>query len=260
MTFHIRQKEATALVMQGHEMGWDQFVIKSFDKEIAGTSESSYKVKESITDIIVSNSQNELVFNKQTGELTQWEANGKALLNAPLQPNFWRAPTENDLAWGMNIKCASWKNTSWKATETKVNQLNDRVELQIKQALSQADSYVTTRYEVFENGDINVSANYSINDTLPELPRVGLVFKLPSDYDNLQWYGRGPLESYADRKTGMKKALYEGKVWDQYYPYVRPQETGLKEDVNWFALTDKEGEGVLVVPINRCRSMFSSLI
>ncbi|MCU4157212.1 DUF4981 domain-containing protein [Carboxylicivirga sp. A043] len=247
LTFHIRQKQASALVNKGHEMGWDQFVIKSFDKKIANTSKNSYKVKETKANIIVSNSQNELVFNKQTGELAQWTVNEKALLKAPLQPNFWRAPTENDLAWGMNIKCASWKNTSWKATETKVNKLNDRVEVQIKQMLSQADSYVTTRYEIYESGDVNITADYAINDTLPELPRVGLAFKLSADYDNLQWYGRGPLESYADRKTGMKKGVYNGKVWEQYYSYVRSQETGLKEDVNWFSLTDKAGEGVLIV-------------
>ncbi|MBS2212898.1 DUF4981 domain-containing protein [Carboxylicivirga mesophila] len=247
VTFHIRRKNSTQLIAKGHETGWDQFVIKSFDRKEAITSKSSYKVKETSKQISVANKTTRLVFDKQSGELTTWESNGLSLLEAPLQPNFWRSPTENDLAWGMNIKCGDWRDVSWKAVETKVNKQDNRVEVLIKQALSQDNSFVTTRYELYENGDVNVSVNYDINDTLPELPRVGLAFKMAAEFDNLQWYGRGPLESYADRKTGMPKGLYQGKVWEQYYPYVRPQETGLKEDVNWLTLTNEAGNGILIV-------------
>ncbi len=247
ITFTISQKKASALLENGHETGWDQFVVESFGKEGASPSKSSLKVKEKGNQIVIANKQYSVVFNKQSGEMTNWIIEGEEMLEAPLQPNFWRAPTENDLAWGMTQKCASWKNVDWQAVDTKIKKENDRVELIIKQALSQENSFVTTTYQVFENGDIEVSANFSINDTLPDIPRVGLAFKTDAAFDNLQWYGRGPLESYADRKSGMKKGVYSGKVWDQYYPYVRPQETGLKEDVSWFTLTNEAGKGILIV-------------
>ena len=247
VTFAIRQKQASALVDKGHEMGWDQFVIRSFDKAYAPNSKSVLKVKETSNQVAVYNKQFKAVFSKQSGEMISWILNGKELLEMPLQPNFWRAPTENDLAWGMNIKCGSWKSVNWKALDTKINKLTDRVEVIIKQALSQDSSYVTSTYQLFNNGDINVKTDYDIDEALPELPRVGLTFRISAEYDKLQWYGRGPLESYVDRKSGMKKGVYSGKVWEQYYPYVRPQETGLKQDVQWFALTNQGGEGVLIV-------------
>ncbi|WP_289053050.1 glycoside hydrolase family 2 TIM barrel-domain containing protein [Carboxylicivirga marina] len=247
ITFYMHNKKAVALVAQGHEMGWDQFTIKTFEKEITNPTKSNYKVSDKKGLITIANKSTKLVFDKQTGEMIQWQVAGKNMLEASLQPSFWRAPTENDLAWGMNLKCASWKTTTWQAVDTKVTTMDDWVELSVKQVLSQDSSYVMTNYQIFESGDINVSADYSINSSLPELPRIGLMFKISAEYDNLQWYGRGPLESYADRKSGMKKGVYNGKVWEQYYPYVRPQETGLKEDVSWFTLTNQAGEGILVV-------------
>ena len=246
VTFFIRQKIASSLLPKDHEMGWDQFVIKSFDKEKLAASKSNLKVKETSEQVSVYNKQYKLVFSKQTGELYSWICDGKQMLEAPLQANFWRAPTENDLAWGMNIKCAPWKTVTWKAVDTKVNKLNDRVEVIIKQALSLDNSFVSSTYQVFNNGDIQVKTDYNINEALPELPRLGLAFQISARFNQLQWYGRGPLESYADRKSGMKKGVYTGSVWEQYYPYVRPQETGLKQDVQWFSLTNQGGEGILI--------------
>ncbi len=247
ITLVITQKNASALVKAGHEIAWDQFVIKTFEKNTAVTTKTSYRIKEKADKITITNKQTKLIFSKHSGELTSWEVDGKPMLEAPLQPNFWRAPTENDLAWGMNLKLASWRNVSWEAKDVKVKKMADRVEIIVQQALSQANSSVTTTYQVFESGDIQVEANYTIDVELPELPRVGLTFKMSSEYDNLEWYGRGPLESYSDRKSGMKFGKYNGKVWDQYYPYVRPQETGLKEDCSWLSLTNDAGSGILIV-------------
>jgi len=247
VTLVITQRNASALVEAGHEIAWDQFVVKAFDKNTAVTSKVSYKVKEKADKITISNKQSKLIFSKHTGELTLWEVDGKPMLDAPLQPNFWRAPTENDLAWGMNLKLESWNSVSWKAKDVRVKKMADRVEVVVQQTLSQPNSLVSTTYLIFENGDVQVDAAYNIDTELPEMPRVGLTFKISSQYDNLAWYGRGPLESYSDRKSGMKLGVYNGKVWDQYYPYVRPQETGLKEDCAWLTLTNEAGNGLLIV-------------
>ncbi|TRX71408.1 glycoside hydrolase family 2 TIM barrel-domain containing protein [Carboxylicivirga sp. M1479] len=247
VTFTIKQKKASALVNAGHEIAWDQYVIKAFAKEVATTIRTSLKVKETAKEISISNKNGKVIFSQESGELLAWEVNGKQLIETALQPNFWRAPTENDLAWGMNIKCASWKTVSWKASEIDVEKLDDRVIVKVTQTLSQKESRVISTYQLFENADIQVKTDFELAEDLPELPRVGMAFKLSAEFDNLQWYGRGPLESYADRKSGMKQGLYSGKVWDQYYPYVRPQETGLKEDVSWLSLTNQSGDGLLIV-------------
>ncbi len=246
ITFHISQKQASDLLKKGHEVAWDQFVVKAFEKEMARTSQSTYEVKEKAGDIVISNKQSTFIFNRVSGELTNWKVDGRSILEAPIQPNFWRAPTENDLAWGMKEKLAAWKTVTWKATDIQVNKLTDRVEVLIKQALNLSKSSILTTYQIFENGDVQLGVHYELDSSLPELPRVGLSFKVPAAYDQLQWYGRGPLESYTDRKSGMKLGVYEGTVWEQYYPYIRPQETGLKEDCTWFTLSNDVGNGLLV--------------
>jgi len=247
ITLSIHLKNALPLVKVGHEVAWDQFVIESFDKELAATQTCKLNVKESVNAFTISNSRGKAVFSKQSGVLISWIVDGNKLIEEPLQPNFWRAPTENDLAWGMNIKCALWKTVKWQAADVKVEKLNDRVRLVVTKKLIQKESRITSTYELFENFDIAIKTDYDLSKDLPELPRVGMAFKLSAEYDNLQWYGRGPLESYADRKSGMKQGVYNGKVWEQYYPYVRPQETGLKEDVSWLTLTNEAGEGLLIV-------------
>ena len=81
---------------------------------------------------------------------------------------------------------------------------------------------------------------------MPKLPRLGMTMTLPVEFDNMKWYGKGPHETYWDRKTGAKIGVYSGKVMDQYHPYIRPQENGNKTDVRWVALTSKQGIGLFV--------------
>ena len=85
------------------------------------------------------------------------------------------------------------------------------------------------------------------NRPLPEMPRLGMRMILPAEYDQMTWFGRGPHENYADRKTGAAIGLYTATVWEQFHPYVRAQETGNKTDVRWVALRDHTGEGLLFI-------------
>ena len=105
---------------------------------------------------------------------------------------------------------------------------------------------VITNYSVNSAGRINVTQTIEPDDNLPNLPRFGMVIELPIQFENMTWFGRGPHESYWDRKSGAKIDLYTGKVADQYHPYVRPQETGNKTDVRWVAFTDDLGSGIMV--------------
>lgn len=247
ITISIHQDDKHPMLDKNHELAWDQFVVRSFEKSTINRTETTYQVKQSDKAITISNDNAIISVDKESGELVSWEVNGKAMIAEAISPNFWRAPTENDLAWGMNSYAAYWKNVSCKANDISINKYDEFIEVHVKQALGENNLGMETKYQIFENNDINIECIYHFQDSLPNLPRLGLKFKTVSEYDNLEWYGRGPLESYEDRKTGMKLGVYSGKVKDQYYPYVRPQETGLKQDVQWFALTNDEGEGFVAI-------------
>ncbi|WP_281615024.1 glycoside hydrolase family 2 TIM barrel-domain containing protein [Flammeovirga sp. SubArs3] len=249
ITISIRSKNSSALVEANHEIAWDQYVIKSFEKPMASTKKIDFKVTDGEAEIVVENTSVKIVFNKETGTIQEWVANKVALMNEGPQPNFWRAPTENDLAWEMPKKLDMWRNVTITNTTVTNEVLEDQVKVTVKEELSLEGSSVTTTYSIY-NDDIHVQVDYHLNEELADLPRLGMQFKMDKTFDTMKWYGRGPLESYIDRKSGMKLGVYEGKVWDQYYPYVRPQETGLKEDTQWVTFRNEKGNGLLIVADN----------
>jgi len=102
-------------------------------------------------------------------------------------------------------------------------------------------------YTIYGSGDVVIETHVVPTGKLPPLPRVGLQMRLPGEYNHFSWYGHGPQEAYADRKSGARVGVYSGTVEDQYVPYITPQENGNKTDVRWVALTDEEGIGLLAV-------------
>lgn len=251
ITFSIKDKKGTALVDTGHEVAWDQFIIQAFEKKELKAEKSSYEVLEHQNTVTIENGLHRFVFNKEEGHLIAWETEGVSLIEAPITPNFWRAPTENDLAWGMKEKLQIWKDVTTKVKEFIVTTTEKYLQVEIQQDLSLDGNNVVTTYSIFENGDLHVQLDYTLLDTLVALPRVGVQLKIPASFDQMSWYGRGPLESYIDRKSGMKLGVYVGTVKDQYYPYVRPQETGLKEDCEWVSFINSTGKGLLIVSDNK---------
>jgi beta-galactosidase len=108
-------------------------------------------------------------------------------------------------------------------------------------------NYMST-YTVFGNGDILVQNDFhKIDAKLPEIIRMGMNLQMPQNYDQISWFGRGPQESYWDRKTSAFVGKYSGSVKDQYWAYLRPQENGNKTDVRWAAITDSNEDGLLFI-------------
>jgi beta-galactosidase len=105
----------------------------------------------------------------------------------------------------------------------------------------------TSTYTIFGSSDVIISNSFEkISEKIPEVPRIGMQMQVPVQFSNLKWFGRGPHENYADRKTSADVGLYESTVADQYVPYIRPQENGYKTDTRWLTLTDDNGTGILV--------------
>jgi beta-galactosidase len=122
------------------------------------------------------------------------------------------------------------------------------VQIDVSSTLEAGKSRYDSRFIILGSGDIFIENRFVPgSQDLPELPRFGMQMILPEEFDNMEWFGRGPHESYWDRKTSAAVDLYRGKVADQHHPYIRPQESGNKTDVRWMALTDDRGIGILAV-------------
>lgn len=189
--------------------------------------------------------------DKSSGVITSYEADGDRLISSGPAPNFWRAPTDNDVGNGQPGRNGTWRHagSDRKVTGVEVRELRDRaVEITVSGTLpTTKESAYTTTYTVFGNGEIKVDHTLHPGAAdLPYIPEVGTLLLLPGRLEHLHYYGRGPDENHWDRNNGTDVGLYSSTVSEQWTPYVRPQENGNKTDVRWVALTDGRGKGLLV--------------
>ena len=192
-------------------------------------------------------------FDVRKGMISKYSSEGQDLFLSGPVPNFWRAPTDNDYG-NNNYKTAQvWRKAGERRKVKKVKVKQEKsgsVSIAVTCILNDLDGEriadYATLYLINGLGEVTVTNEFTMTgEKLPELPRFGMNMVMPRDFETLTWLGRGPHESYQDRKTGAFVDLYSGSVADQYWPYLRPQENGNKEDVRWAAITNKEGSGIL---------------
>lgn len=217
------------------------------------------KVTELGNELLVKTSGVELIFNKETGWLTQYQVEGQPLLLAPLTANFWRAPTDNDLGNNLQERAKIWQTAKDLLVLDSLDQqvFKDTVIVTANYKYQEKFEY-KVRYEVQSTGELLVDVDFvttALNskgepdptNELPDLPRLGMQLEMPADYTQMHWYGRGPHENYADRKTSALVGLYKAKVIDQIHQYIRPQENANKTDVRWMTISNSEGAGLMFV-------------
>jgi beta-galactosidase len=240
---------------KGHVVAWDQFEIP-FDvptaPSVAIADMPTLKLRDSDAAIKVTGRDFELTVGKSSGAIESFKFDGIELIVEPLIPNFWRAPTDNDNGNGMPRRLGIWRRAGQNRKVEKVTseQISPRVvRISAEAALPVGDNWkYTSVYTVFGSGDVIVSGSIEPGAQLTQnLPRFGMQMAIPGQFSTMSWFGRGPHESYWDRKTGSAVGLYSGPVEEQFHQYVRPQETGNKTDVRWVALTNKDGAGLLAV-------------
>ncbi|MFE9726790.1 glycoside hydrolase family 2 TIM barrel-domain containing protein [Streptomyces sp. NPDC005794] len=187
--------------------------------------------------------------DKSSGVITAYEAGGDQLITSGPAPNFWRAPTDNDVGNGQPGRNGTWRyaGSDREVTGVQVRGLGDRaVVITISGTLpTSTESTYTTTYTVFGNAEIKVDHTLHPGEGLPYIPEIGTLLLLPGRLEHLHYYGRGPQENHWDRNNGTDVGLHSGTVSEQWTPYVRPQENGNKTDVRWVALTDGSGKGLL---------------
>lgn len=241
-------KTGSAILPQNFEIAKEQFVLES-DNYFAKTTASSSKVQDEKEEFILSAANVVVKIRKSTGLISYYAVNGAEYFKEYPEPNFWRAPTDNDFGNKMQLKSNVWR-TAGKNTTLENIQLTEEngkqyVTAQLK--LNDVSCDYTIKYALSEDGALEILPSFKKgNNPVPEMPRFGMLFVLKNNFENLDYYGRGPLENYPDRNTSSFKGIYQSKVSDQYVPYTRPQENGYKTDVRWFTLSDNSGNGLSV--------------
>lgn len=189
-------------------------------------------------------------FDKASGSLSSYEVNGFELIQSGPEINFWRAPNDNDKGSNMIGRLGIWREVSNEARLINLvseQTAKDKVMVRATFDLKQVKGEQMITYIIYGNGKIDIESSLKLDKSkLPDLPRFGMRWELPVNFDNLSYLGRGPHENYVDRKSGSFVGLYNSKVADQYFNYVRPQENGYKTDVRWFELRNENGIGIKV--------------
>ena len=192
-----------------------------------------------------------VTFDKMAGTISEFRKGETEMLQNGPEPNFWRAPIDNDFGNNLHHRSRVWREagknrkiTLVTVSETSKNSVKVAFEFSLTDGQDEAIARYNADYTVYGSGDIVVNNHLRMTkDDLPEIVRMGTNLIMPRRFDRMSWLGRGPHESYWDRKTGAFVGLYEGAVADQYWAYIRPQENGNKTDVRWLTITDASGNG-----------------
>lgn len=255
LNFSFRQKAATPWAAKGFEIAAEQIAIQGKLSPVPSkTNELPALELLQGEDVIVRSPSFTAVFSKKTGTLSSYKFKGKEYLSAPVVPNFWRVPTDNDEGGSQNSYASRWRAAGLDDIIVKPLELKAAlVQPQIATVyaknevlLKKGSIQYTAVYTIYGNGDIKTELAFEMSGPIPPLARVGMQLQLPASFSEVSWYGKGPFESYQDRMESAFAGVYKGKVSAQHYPYVMPQENGNKTDVRWLMLTTKEGNGLLV--------------
>jgi beta-galactosidase len=228
-------------VAAGTVLGFTQFVTHKSDAEpVAVATVKPVKIGD---DISLKSAAATLKVDGKTGLVT-YSAGGKTLLKGGA-PNFWRGLIDNDEGTGVEKSHRIWKNFTDNRQVRAVEVTDEAVKVLYN--FGTGAVHWETTYQMQSDGAVKVTSTFTpLRDDLPDPLRLGLKFDSEPSLSDIEWYGRGPQESYVDRQTGYAIGLYKGKVADQYHDYSRPQESGNKTDVRWLALSDAAGKGVRV--------------
>ena len=202
--------------------------------------------------------------DRTTGLISEYAYNGKSMLGegGTLKPNFWRAPTDNDMGAGLQKKFKVWKNPQMnlKNIDVKKDKKANTVTIVTSFDMPEVQGQMDITYLVFANtGAVKVTEDFKATEgaKVSDMFRFGMLLQMPYTMEKSNYYGRGPIENYSDRKDCMRIAIYNDDADNQYFPYIRPQESGTKSDIRWWKQTDATGLGLQV---KSCTPFYASAI
>ncbi len=202
--------------------------------------------------------------DRSTGLISEYAYNGKSMLGegGTLKPNFWRAPTDNDMGAGLQKKFKVWKNPQMnlKNIDVKKDKKTNTVTIVTSFDMPEVQGQMDITYLVFANtGAVKVTEDFKATEgaKVSDMFRFGMLLQMPYSMEKSTYYGRGPIENYSDRKDCMRIAIYNDDADNQYFPYIRPQESGTKSDIRWWKQTDATGLGLQV---KSCAPFYASAL
>lgn len=259
VAFQLRRAEAP--LPAGHIIARQQFVVRERKVEAPGiasryldnyTSNGTIHLAQEDRNFMIVEGENvRLDFDRKSGFMTRYEVGGVAYLQpgAMLKPNFWRAPTDNDFGAGVQHKNRVWDNPRMELKKLSGSMENGIAMVTAAYELPEVSACLQLEYRINNTGEMLVTERLitTADAKVPDLQRFGMRLEMPASFNRINYYGRGPWENYSDRKTSAFLGLYSQTVDEQFYPYIRPQETGTKSDVRWWHQGDCSGRGLTFI-------------
>ena len=273
LNIDFRLKEAEPLLTAGQVMAYAQLPVVTkqacsgdCSKMLAqGHGKKKMKLAAKKNNVVAVTTPN-LTFkiDRSTGLISEYAYNGKSLLGegGTLKPNFWRAPTDNDMGAGLQKKFKAWKNPQMnlKNIDVKKDKKTNSVTILTSFDMPEVQGQMDITYVVFANtGAVKVTEDFKATEgaKVSDMFRFGMLMQMPYTMEKSNYYGRGPIENYSDRKDCMRIGVYTDDADNQYFPYIRPQESGIKSDIRWWKQTDATGLGLQV---KSCTPFYASAI
>lgn len=248
-----RLKSPEPLLDAGHAVARQQFVVREYDctgQTGLAQTERPVQITRWERGTRVEGDRWELFFSRD-GFLSQYRVDGRELLaeGAALRPQFWRAPTENDLGAGLDARFGVWKSPVLKLTQFDAVTEEGVAVVTARYEMPQVKGVLTMTYRINGAGEVSVAEQLEAGDAeAPGMFRFGMTMAMPARYSEIVYYGRGAHENYCDRLSSADLGLYSQKVADQYHDeYVRPQESGTKSDLRWWSVVDSSGSGLVIL-------------
>ena len=254
-------KKAEPMLDAGYAVAREQFVVNPYTfptmESVLAVTSGKYDTRkvekeEKVAWVTLSAGNTSVTFNHWNGWIDyHLDVDGKPMLEEgyAITPDFWRAPTDNDYGAGTQRKLHAWKNPEMKMKSFKVVENEGKAEkgVEVVYDMPSVEATLTMTYTLTPAGELVVNEAMTVNKDAkhkPELMRYGMQLVMPKAYNMLTYYGKGPGENYIDRNNGDRLGVYDAKVADQYWGYVRPQESGNKTEVRYWQVKDENGKGL----------------
>ena len=246
VNFEFRSREAQPLIDKGQVLARQQFSLKSYQFPTldAASANASLKVEETVSYVRFEAAGTALTIGKQSGWIDYLDVNGTPMMidRESVTPIFWRAPTDNDYGAWLQQRFAVWHQPEMKLKGVEVKADGAVATFQ----LPDVKATLTMTYTLKADGQVVVREQLSTEKGADVSPmfRYGMQLQMPKEFAQVEYYGRGPIENYIDRNNSEFIGVYQNSVADEYFPYVRPQESGNHTDVRWFRVKDEQGRGL----------------
>ena len=246
VTFYFKSKYGAPLIDKGQVLARQQFALNSYQfPELSTQSDAAGVAKEETnTYVKFECAGTALTIGKRSGWIDYLDVNGQPMLvdRESITPEFWRAPTDNDYGAGLQRRFATWKNPQMRLKGVAVSDNGAVATFD----MPEQKATLTMTYTLTAEGQVIIRQQLKTTqgEKISDMFRFGVQLQMPKEYDAIQYYGRGPIENYCDRNSSEFIGFYENKVKEEYFPYVRPQESGNHTDVRWFSVVNSEGKGL----------------